>query len=296
MVETPTSTTAAPVLAVSRVDLHTHTTASDGTHTPAELVALAATRGIEWLAVTDHDSTDGVPAALAAMRERTERGLAAPEVVAGVELNTDVPYGEVHVLGYLLDYTHPMLQQRLLVLREGRQDRGRLMVEKLQALGLDVSWDRVRQLARGAVGRPHVALALVEAGYVSTVSEAFERYLGRGGPAYVERMKVTPADAVALVRQVGGVPVLAHPADIPDLGQRIADLVAVGLQGLEVHYGRYTQETIAGLLEVAGKHDLIVTGGSDFHGASVIADAELGGTYVPPQVIEALYERKRQLG
>lgn len=280
----------------SRVDLHVHTTASDGTHTPAEVVALAAARGVGWLAITDHDSTDGIAGALTEARDRAQLGLATPEVIPGVELNSDVPSGELHILGYLLDYNDPVFQKRLLALREGRVDRGRAMVDRLRSLGLNVSWERVRELAGGAVGRPHVAQALVEGGYVATVAEAFERYIGRTGPAYVQRLKLTPVEAVLWVREVGGVPALAHPADVADLEQLLPDLLAAGLEGLEVYYGRYTQETIDCLLEVSARHGLIVTGGSDFHGTTVIADAELGGTLVPLEVVEALQDRKRIRG
>ncbi|HEX2032913.1 MAG TPA: PHP domain-containing protein [Chloroflexota bacterium] len=274
----------------SAVDLHLHTTASDGTLTPAQLVALARQRGVRVIAVTDHDSTEGVDAALEAARGREV------EVVPGVEINTDVPEGELHILGYFLDHHDAGFQARLGRQRASRLDRGQGMVQRLRDLGLDVSWERVQQIAGagegGAVGRPHIARALVERGYVASVREAFDRYIGNDGPAYVPRAKVLPQDAVALILQAGGLPVLAHPADIPELETFVSALVEAGLVGLECYYGRYTPELVAGLVAAARRHGLVPTGGSDFHGLDVIPDFDLGTTPVPLEVVTELKARR----
>ena len=280
----------------SPVDLHLHTSASDGSLTPAELVALALERGLRVIAITDHDSTEGVDAALAAARGS---GL---EVIPGVEINTDVPTGEVHVLGYFLDHHDPVLRDRLACQRLGRLDRGLAMVQRLRELGLDVSWQRVQEIAGaaggGAVGRPHVAQALVERGHVATVKEAFDRYIGNQGPAYVPRAKLTPEHAVRMICDAGGLAVLAHPAERPSWPAAtpyIPSLVEAGLVGLECYYAGYTPPEVASLLSLARSYNLVPTGGSDFHGPLVTPDAPLGGTPVPLSVVDELRARKDRL-
>ena len=183
------------------VDLHTHTTASDGSLTPTQLVAEAASLAMQTIAVTDHDTTAGLEEALAA---GARYGV---EVIPGVEINTDVPGGEVHVLGYFINSADAGFRTALARLREGRAGRGRRMVEKLQQLGLPITWEQVQAIAgEAAVGRPHVAQALLQNRAVGTIGEAFERYIGRAGPAYVERLKFSPAEATELIAGAGGVP------------------------------------------------------------------------------------------
>jgi predicted metal-dependent phosphoesterase TrpH len=266
-----------------RIDLHTHSTASDGLYAPATLVRLARDQGLDLIALTDHDSTEGVAEALAA-GERV--GLT---VLPGIEVNTDLPRGgEAHVLGYFVDRDQPVFQQTLTTLRDARERRGERMVERLRAQGLDVAWERVRALAGGAVGRPHVAQALIEQGYASSVSDAFERWLGRGRPGYVARMKLSPEDAVRFIRSASGVPVLAHPAAILELEQAVVPgLVVAGLLGLECYYGEYDDATVRRLADLAAAHDLIATGGSDYHGPG-LHPTPLGGRFVPPEVAERL--------
>ena len=273
------------------VDLHVHTTASDGRLTPAETVGLAIQRGLRVLAITDHDSTGGVDAAV----EAAGAGL---EVLAGVEINTDTAQGETHMLGYLLDHRNTGLQARLTDRRRARFERGRTMVSKLDALGLAISWERVQEIAGadegGAVGRPHVARALEERGYVKSPQEAFERYLGRGGPAYVEYEKLTPEEAIAMIRAAGGLAVLAHPSTIEGLDRFLRSLIDAGLEGLECYYGQYPEETVLGLVALADRLGLVATGGSDYHGSEQVTyNATLGGTSVPASVVDALRARHR---
>ena len=278
----------------SRVDLHIHTTASDGRLTPAETVALAVARGLQVLALTDHDSTEGVAVGI-----ETARG-SGLEVIPGVEINTDTPQGEAHVLGYFLDHTSTELQERLSDRRRARMARGLGIVTKLQALGLDVSWERVQQIAGadegGAVGRPHVALALQEQGYVTTTQEAFERYIGRGGPAYVNYEKLTPIEAIGMIRSARGVAVLAHPSTIQGLDSYLPALIASGLEGLECYYGAYPLDVVQHLVATADRLGLVATGGSDYHGTEQTTyNATLGGTNVPMSVVDRLKERRRPL-
>lgn len=275
-----------------RIDLHTHTTASDGLLSPEQLVEKARQAGVQVLAVCDHDSTEGVDAAAAAGKR------SGVEVIPAVEINTDVDQGEVHVLGYFLDHRQLWLQEFLRKLRDGRVNRARQMVEKLNALGIKIDFARVRELARGAIGRPHVAWAIVEAGAAKSVDEAFTRYIGRNGPAYVERLKVLPEEAVQVILRAGGIPVLAHPGwgfHEPLIPQ----LVAAGLEGLEAYYPDHTPAMQAHFLSLANQHTLLVTGGTDYHGEGFATKAAIGSQYVPPEVVEKLkerYARKQKLG
>ena len=181
------------------VDLHCHTTASDGTLAPSQLVARALEFGLKTIAVTDHDTTDGVAEAL------TAGAAAGIEVLPGIEINTDVPGGEIHVLGYFIDVTDAPFQAELRRLRAGRERRGEEITRRLSALGVPISWQRVQEIAGDApIGRPHIARALLEAGHVNSMNEAFTLYIGRDGPAYVERMRFTPVEAVQTIKRVGG--------------------------------------------------------------------------------------------
>lgn len=270
-----------------RIDLHTHTTASDGLLAPEALVALARDAGVGVLAVADHDSTDGIEPGLAAA---TRAGM---ELIPAVEINTDVDESEIHVLGYYIDHHQPWFQEFLGRLRDGRVNRAAKMVEKLNALGIRLDFARVRALASGAVGRPHVARALVGAGVVGSTEEAFEKYLGRNGPAYVERLKVSPPEAVQVILRAGGVPVLAHPGwGVKD--EMIPGLVDAGLEGLEVYYPDHTPAMVTRYLEIAQKLRLLVTGGTDFHGGDLATKVPPGSQYVPAECVERLRERVRQ--
>jgi predicted metal-dependent phosphoesterase TrpH len=267
-----------------RIDLHTHSTASDGVYAPAELVRLAAVERLTCIALTDHDSTVGVDEAQVA------GGEAGVEVIGGIELNTDLPgkHGEAHVLGYFVAREQADFQATLSVLREARERRGEHMVERLRAAGLDITWERVRELAHGAVGRPHVAQALIEAGYAENIADAFDRYLMPGTVGYISRYKLSPEDAIRLIRSAYGVPVLAHPAAIPGLEHHVLpSLVAAGLLGLECYYGEYNDATVTRLLALAHVYGLMATGGSDYHGPN-IHPTPLGARYVPPAAAEEL--------
>jgi predicted metal-dependent phosphoesterase TrpH len=255
-------------------------------------VARAVQRDLEVIALTDHDCTDGLPEAL-------EAAVRHPGflLIPGVELSTDVPQSEVHVLGYFIAWRSPAFQERLARLRRSRLDRGQAMVAKLRELGIDLSWERVREIAGdGAVGRPHIALAMLEAGHIKALDEAFDRYLSRNGPAYVEREKMTPAEAVQLITSVNGLPVLAHPAQLQDLDPFLEELRETGLIGLEVYYQDYSSEDIDRLLAAARRHDLLPLGGSDFHGIGGAHERDLGDIPLPFEPVEQLIALARQQG
>jgi len=268
-----------------KVDLHTHTTASDGKLSPAQLVAYAVKLGINVLGISDHDTIAGIPAALDAAKTYS-----TINVVPAVEINCDVTDGELHVLGYFIDYNSQLFKAELERLRNSRRERGARMVAKLQGLGMNISWERVQEIAgSGSVGRPHVAQALLEAGFVASFRDAFDRYIGRNGPAYVEREKITPVDAIKLISEAGGLPVLAHPADIPNLNNFIERLKVVGLVGLEAYYNGYRPDVVADLVTKASLNKLIVTGGSDYHGLGGEAGGELGQPDVPEKCAKDLF-------
>ena len=266
------------------IDLHTHSTASDGIYSPTELLQRAKDSGLRVLALTDHDSTGGLDEAAQAARKLDI------DFIPGIEINTDVSGGEVHVLGYFPEHQRPAFQAVLQVLRDARERRGQRMVELLNEHGINIAWERVRQIAQGAVGRPHVAKALLEAGYVQTIGEAFDKYIGKGCYANVPRYKLTPEDAVGLITSANGLPVIAHPADLPgidELRNWLPGLCEAGMVGLETYYGPYTPEQEQTLRALADEYGLIPTGGSDFHGPG-IHPTPLGGRPVPYEAVERL--------
>jgi predicted metal-dependent phosphoesterase TrpH len=266
------------------VDLHTHSTASDGIYSPTELLSHAHEAGLKVMALTDHDSTNGLDEAQEAARQYDI------DLLPGIELNTDFSGGEVHVLGYFLEHKRPAFQHILQSLRNAREHRGQRMVEQLNEAGIHITWERVREIAQGSVGRPHVARALLEAGYVQSIPEAFEKYIGNGQVGYVPRYKLAPIDAVRLIASANGLPVVAHPYDHPGIARLqewLPDLCKAGLVGLETYYGYYSTEQETTLLQLAKIYGLIPTGGSDFHGPG-IHPTPLGGRYVPYEAVERL--------
>jgi len=276
-----------------KVDLHIHSTASDGRLTPEDVVRLAAKKGLSVIAITDHDSVEGIAAALVAAEP-----FPSLTVIPGLEINTDIANGEVHILGYFIDYENEELKHTLETLRRSREIRARKMIAKLRKLGVEVQWQRVQKLAGGgSIGRPHIAQAMSERGYVSSLQEAFTKYIGRQGPAYAERERLSPEEAVKLVAKAGGLPVMAHPADTDGLEGLLIQLKGVGLVGLEVYYNGYGQQTIHRLVDLANKHGLLTSGGSDFHGLEG-NETPLGGIDVPldcAQRLIALAEQREKV-
>ncbi|MEU0651204.1 PHP domain-containing protein [Streptomyces albogriseolus] len=249
-----------------RIDLHTHSTASDGTDTPAELVRKAAAAGLDVVALTDHDTTRGHADALAALPQ----GLT---LVTGAELSCRLDGVSMHLLAYLFDPEEPALLAERELVRDDRVPRAKGMIAKLNALGVPVTWEQVARIAGdGSVGRPHVASALVELGVVGSVSDAFTpEWLADGGRAYVPKHETDPFEAVRLVKNAGGVTVFAHPAavkrgrTVPE--SAIAELAAAGLDGIEVDHMDHDPDTRTRLRGLAGDLGLLVTGSSDYHGS-----------------------------
>jgi predicted metal-dependent phosphoesterase TrpH len=276
---------------VSQVDLHIHSTVSDGRFSPVEIVSKAVDLGLRVISLTDHDTVNGIQEALAAAKDFPDLIM-----IPGVEISTDVAHGEIHILGYYIDYENPRLIVKLEQMRNSRVERARKMVDKLSTLGLKIEWERVQELASGtSIGRPHIAEALLEKGYIKSFKEAFDRYISRDGPAYVERDKMTPAEAVNLIDEVGGLPVFAHPLTFNEYEKTTGELVDAGLVGIEAYYKGSTPEEISRVLVLSGKYNLIPTGGSDFHGIE-IDEINMGGVEVPMETVEKLIKLARERG
>jgi 3',5'-nucleoside bisphosphate phosphatase len=248
------------------VDLHVHSSASDGSYPPAEVVRYAKEGGLTAMALTDHDTVDGLPEAVAA-GERYE-----VEVIPGVEISARYPGGTMHILGLFVDYHNGRLDERLAVLKQARLDRNPQIIAKLNDLGIPITMAQVDKISGGGqVGRPHIARALMEMGYIKNLQEAFDKYLGWHKSAYVSKFRFPPDQALAMIREAQGIPVLAHPFTLGlgsayALKNLIIELQGLGLAGLEVYYSEHTPEQEALYLKLARELDLLVTGGSDYHG------------------------------
>lgn len=278
-------------MATSQIDLHTHTTASDGSLPPAALVTQAVDLGIKVLGITDHDTTEGLAEARVAMQGT---GL---HLVPGIELGTEIKGRALHLLGYGIEATDNSLQAALKEQCATRLSRAQAMVARLKERDYSITWERVQEIAgAAAIGRPHIAHALVEAGHATSVKDAFARLIGPGKPFYVARTgKLSPAQAITLIRRAGGVAILAHPVKVDMTGtildefalDQLSACIEAGVQGIEAYYTHYSPRLSERLLELAKKHHLLVTGGSDFHGLAK-PDYKLGEVYVPSAVMDRL--------
>jgi hypothetical protein len=267
-----------------RIDLHMHSIHSDGEHTPFELVEMADAAGVSAIALTDHDTVAGL------FELKTAAQGTGLETVSGVELSSSAGSSELHILGYFIDPNDARLTQALELFRVQRRERIREIVGKLNPLGVDITMEDVERQARGsALGRPHVAHALLELGYVEAFDEAFRRYLGHHGPAFVPKPHFEPAKALRLVQEARGASVLAHPgtAGRDDL---IPELAEAGLKGIEVWHPKHTPFQVEQYRRLARKNGLVTTGGSDFHGAAMGA-VFVGMCDVPFSVLEELRSR-----
>ena len=277
-------------------DLHTHSAASDGTLPPAELVALAERRGLAALALTDHDTLDGLGEAAAAAERFGELTF-----IGGVELSAARQKGHLHILGFYVDPANESILQIADRLRRARQNRNPEMISRLQSMGMAITAEEVAAAAgalpehRRIIGRPHMAAVLVAKGYASDMNDAFDRYLGTGCPAYVGRDRPTAAEAIAAIHDARGVAVVAHPSHLEFANHAQCDrivrsLIDKGIDGLEAYHGDHTDAQTRLFLDLAGKYDLIVTGGSDFH-SPLRPGVTLGRPRVPATVLGPLAAR-----
>ena len=269
--------------ASSTIDLHLHSTASDGSYPAETVVAMAERNGVRVLSLTDHDSLDGIPAA----EERAQR--AGIRVIPGVELSVSEAGIDVHLLAYGFDPQDKGLVAAIARYRDSRRERARKILARLKGLGIKISLEEVEAIARGgALGRPHVAEALMQGGHIETFQEAFQRFLGHHAPAYVPKQTVALEEAVSIVREAGGVTVLAHPGTL-NRDHLIAGWAGRGLDGIEVWHSKHAAADVTRFKEIAKRHGLLMTGGSDFHGERT-PDVSIGGVPVPEAVLKPLDE------
>ncbi|NIK68564.1 PHP domain-containing protein [Paenibacillus sp. BK720] len=286
-------------MVIGKADLHNHTTASDGTMPPAAVVARAKAAGLAAVAITDHDTMAGVEEALA---EGRKLGIT---VVPGAELSTVADGRDIHVLAYYPDWENELWQERLAGLRATRGARNEMIVERLTQLGIPVKMQEVEHIAaeqalagggkgKGkTIGRPHIAELLIRKGAVSTMAEAFERYLGEGGAAYVNPPRLHPFEAIEWIREAGGTSVIAHPG-LYGRDDLVEQLIGKGAQGIEVYHSDHGTEEEQRYAGLARKHGLIITGGSDFHGErqGEVFHGEIGSKTVDVSVLEQLRKNR----
>ncbi|MBW7474180.1 PHP domain-containing protein [Paenibacillus oenotherae] len=281
-------------MAVNRADLHTHTTASDGMQRPADNIRLAKEAGLAAIAITDHDTVDGIAEAM----EAGERlGII---VVPGVEISTSANGGDVHILGYYTDWQNEAWRKQLGSLLDVRDRRNEMIVERLSAMGITITLDEVTEEARkqgkdgGSVGRPHIASLLLAKGYVASMQEAFDVYLGSEGSAYVNPPRLHPFEAVDWIRDAGGTSVIAHPGLYGDDGL-VEEIIRYGANGIEVYHSDHSPEDEARYLQLAKKYNLTITGGSDYHGErqGEVFHGAIGHRTVDVSVLDQLNRRGR---
>lgn len=281
-------------MADNTIDLHAHTLYSDGSVSPEELVIMAASAGARAIAITDHDTVDG----LAEGRATAERfGI---EFVNGIEISAEYEPGTMHILGYYIDDESLFLKSRLAELRIAREERNPKIASRLRSLGFHIDYDEVVKAAGSEiVGRPHFAQLMVKKGYAQSMQDAFTRFLAKGAPAFVDKRRLSPAESIDLIHSAGGVAVLAHPYQLKPLpleehGGLIGELTALGLDGVEAIYSRHSQEQRETYSKIAARQGLLVTGGSDFHGSykpDIDIVIGLGDLKVPYSLLEGLRNR-----
>ena len=282
------------------IDLHTHTSKSDGSYTPTELVDYAIEKNLAAVAITDHDSIEGLDEAVAHAAALKERGLPSVEVIPGIEFSTKYEKQDVHIVGLYISYDGQAFQDALGGFVDSRINRNRKMCANLQGAGIDITYEKLLAMYPDAViTRAHYASYLLENGYVKSRQDAFARYLGDHTKYFVPREKVTPAQAVELIVKAGGVPILAHPPLYHMGNDRLDALVsflkADGLMGIEVFYSTYSNQDVRDMQRLADKYELLVSGGSDFHGANkpgLDLGCGYGRLFVPE---EALWKIKAAL-
>lgn len=283
------------------IDLHTHTAKSDGSYTPTELVDYAIEKELAAVAITDHDSIEGLDEALAHAAALQEKGLPSIEVIPGIEFSTKYENQDVHIVGLYISYDNGIFRQSLNDFVDSRTSRNRKICKNLQEAGIDISYERLLAMYPDAViTRAHYASFLCEYGYVKSRQDAFAKYLGDHTKYFVPREKVTPAQAVDLILKAGGVPILAHPPLYHMGDERLETLVsslkADGLMGIEVFYSTYSNQDVRDMLRLAEKYDLLLSGGSDFHGDNkpgLDLGCGYGKLFVPEDLLLRIKEARK---
>lgn len=278
------------------IDLHSHSSASDGALSPTELVKYAEEKSLEAIAITDHDTVEGVEEALETGKEFEL------EVVPGIEISAEFPEETMHILGYYVDFKNQKFIDNISVLQKARAERNPRIVKNLQELGINIEYDEIlKEAGSGQVGRPHFAKVLINKGYVKTTQQAFNRYLKKGAPGYEDKFRFQPEDAISHILNAGGIPVLAHPATLKckteeDLDAEIQKLVGYGLKGIEAYYTDHTSSQAEFYNRLANKYGLLITGGSDFHGHNIKGidlGTGKGNLKVPYELLQKMKESQQ---
>jgi predicted metal-dependent phosphoesterase TrpH len=280
----------------SVIDLHIHSTFSDGVHTPSEVVDLAESQGLDAIAITDHDTAAGTDEAL---HRASTKGI---EVITGIEVSSWHGDTSMHILGYRFNHNDKQFNGRLQLLQDGREARNIRIIENLNKLGIRVDLSELQQYSSyGQTGRPHIARLLVDKGVTKTIDLAFIHYLRRGAAAYAERFRFSSHDAIAMIREAGGIAVLAHPASLDptlrSIPSLLEDLAREGLEGVEVYYPSHSPKSVKALLRMAAEIGLFITGGSDFHGterSGYNSREWLYKTHVPYDIVTAINKKSRE--
>ena len=269
---------------MQKADLHIHTTASDGLMSPEKVVRWASVKRLTAIGITDHDTVKGISPALKAA---SKYGV---EIVPGIELSTLFEEEEIHVLGYFIDYKSQWLADTLKKIQNSRYERAGKIVGKLNDMGIDITLEEVKGIADdGAMGRPHIARAMIDKGYISNIREAFSEYIGKDRPAYVERYKLTCKEAIDMIEKLGGISVLAHPGLIKNK-DNIGKIIDLGIDGIEVYHSKHDDETVKNILAVAHSRNLLITGGSDCHGMKFNNEPILGNYSIDYKYVQMLKE------
>lgn len=277
-----------------KIDLHIHTTYSDGSLSPEELVDSAIQAELTTIAITDHDNVLGYYAA----KKYAEDNQKPIKVIPGIEINTFYKNQEIHVLGYFMDLDNLEFAEMIEKQRRARKNQAQEIASRLQKIGINVTYDDIKRcvIEHGSIGRPHIAKAIVQKGGVASITEAYSKYICDGSKVYVQRKTVSPHEAVEGIYDAGGIPVIAHPCDVENAQELIEELMGYGLRGIEAYHRKHTPAMIEYFCSLAEKYNLIVTGGSDFHSPSLYTgQLVLGKNFVPPKIIEELESEKKRI-
>lgn len=277
-----------------KIDLHIHTNYSDGTLTPEELVDSAIEVGLDTIAITDHDNV----AAYYVAKKYVEENGKQLRIIPGIEINTFYKKQEIHVLGYFMDFENQEFKAMIEKQRKARKVQAQEIAKRLKKIGLNVSYEDIKKcvIENGSIGRPHIAKAITQKGGTSSITEAYNKYIHDGTSVYVQRKTVTPHEAVEIIYDAGGIPVIAHPCDVENAEELIEELISYGLRGVEAYHRKHTPAMIEYFCSIAEKYDLVITGGSDFHSPSLYTGQSfLGKNFVPPKVFEELELEKKRI-
>jgi predicted metal-dependent phosphoesterase TrpH len=267
-----------------KADLHTHTTASDGLMSPQEVVKWASAKRLKAVGITDHDTVNGIVPAMEAS------SIYGVEVVPGIELSTMFENEEIHILGYYIDYKAEWFLNTLIKIQNSRFERAEKIVDKLKDMGVEITLEQVKDIAdNGAVGRPHIARAMINKGYINNIKDAFKGYIGKGCPAYVDRYKLSCDEAIDMIKRLGGISVLAHPGLIKSK-ENIGRIIDLGIDGIEAYHSKHDEDTVRYSLAVAQSRKLLITGGSDCHGIMLNNEPIIGNFSVDYKYVQMLKE------